>query len=122
MSDTLDGSFDELMRRVRRGDEEAASDLLRRYEPQVRRIVRICQSVMADFFVRVAAGQFELDSLDKLIKLLATMARNKVKNHAQRQQADKRDVRRVVEADVDDMKLQAAGHTPSSDVSNKELL
>src|SRR5262245_23610315 len=34
-------SFDELMRRVRAGDEQAAADLVRRYEPAIRRAVRV---------------------------------------------------------------------------------
>src|SRR5206468_1481154 len=63
--------FQELIRRVRQGDEAAAAVLVRHYEPAIRRAVRfrlldtrlgavrdstyICQSVLASFFVRAAA-------------------------------------------------------------------
>jgi hypothetical protein len=65
-------SFAELLRRVRSGDQEAATALVRQFEPEIRRVVRlrltdprmrrvidsadICQSVLANFFVRAAAG------------------------------------------------------------------
>src|SRR5438874_1787325 len=64
------------------GDQPAA-DLVRQYEPTIRRVVRsrrvdarlgavldsmdICQSVLASFFVRTAAGQFEFDSPEDLV-------------------------------------------------------
>ena len=60
-------SFQDLVDRIRAGDNEAAAELMRRYEPTVRRIARvrlgdahlrhlldsldICQSVFASFFV-----------------------------------------------------------------------
>jgi RNA polymerase sigma-70 factor (ECF subfamily) len=98
--------FRVLMDRVRAGDEAAAETLVRAYEPEIRRIVRvrlnnskmrklvdsvdICQSVLANFFVRAALGQFELDSPQKLLKLLATMACNKFNDQIRKQRADKR--------------------------------
>ncbi len=67
------------MSRVRAGDEQAATDLVRQYEPLVRREVRlhledrrlsrlfdsldVCQEVMASFFVRAAAGADALHEL-----------------------------------------------------------
>ena len=73
---TPDLSFDELVRQVGNGDEQAAGRLVRDFEPFIRRVLRarlrgprarqefdsmdICQSVFAIFFVRVAAGQFDL--------------------------------------------------------------
>jgi hypothetical protein len=36
----------------------------------------ICQSVLATFFVRVAAGEYDLKEPDDLIKLLPNMTRN----------------------------------------------
>jgi len=63
----------DLIARVRAGDQAAAAELVRDYEPHVRRAVRIqlrdprlrsvfdsadiCQSVMASFFARLALGQ-----------------------------------------------------------------
>ena len=87
-------AFEELIRRVRAGDPGAAAELVRNYEPAIRRAVRfrladarlgsllesmdICQSVLASFFVRVATGQYELETPEQLLKLLTAMARNKL--------------------------------------------
>src|SRR5437764_5832423 len=110
----------DLMRRLRAGDGTAAAELVRRYEPEIRRAVRVrltdprlrrvldsldvCQSVLGNFFVRVAAGQLQLDRPENLLRLLVTMARNKVLDHARRQQAARRDQRRVA---TDDLGLEA---------------
>jgi RNA polymerase sigma factor (sigma-70 family) len=87
-------SFAELLQRVRRGDDDAANDIFRTYEPHVKRLVRhlmrietirfmaepsdVCQSVMASFFTRVALGQYDLANPEQLAALLKRMARNKV--------------------------------------------
>ena len=96
--------FDELIRRVRGGDEAAAAELVRCYEPVVRRFVRvrlagsrlrrlfdsrdICQEVLGSFFARAARGQYELDSPEGLLSLLVVMARKKVAMRARRRQPD----------------------------------
>jgi RNA polymerase sigma factor (sigma-70 family) len=131
-------SFPELIQRVRAGDEQAAAELVRRYEPAIRVAVRvrltdpglrrfldsmdICQSVLANFFVRAANGQFELDNPEQLLHLLVTMARNKVTNHALKQQAARRDQRRVQKGGLDEDAVIADGPTPSQLVANQELL
>jgi RNA polymerase sigma factor (sigma-70 family) len=132
-------SFAGLLKRVRAGNGEAAAELLRRYEPTIRRLVRlkltdrrlgrvlesmdICQSVMANFFVRAAAGQFELDTPEQLLKLLTTMARNKLLNQVEKHQADRRDMRRQ-EAGGGEVLDGVAGRqeTPSQIVAGEELL
>jgi RNA polymerase sigma-70 factor (ECF subfamily) len=132
-------SFRALLRRVRAGEEAAAAEVVRHFEPEIRRIVRlrltdprlgrvldsmdICQSVLANFFVRAAAGQFELDSPEQLLKLLTTMARNKLLNQAQKARAGRRDQRRLC-ADGDTLleHVAAAQETPSQIVAGKELL
>jgi RNA polymerase sigma-70 factor (ECF subfamily) len=136
MSD--DTSFRDLVRRLRAGDEAAAAELLRRYEPALRRTVRvrfrdpqlrrlldsadICQSVFHNFLVRVAAGQFDLDQPEQLLKLLATMARNKLANQVEALRAQRRDYRRVEEGGLNDGQLAARGSTPSQQVAARELL
>jgi RNA polymerase sigma-70 factor (ECF subfamily) len=50
----------------------------------------ICQSVLANFFVRAAAGQWEIESPADLLKLLATMARNKLRDQLRRQNTVRR--------------------------------
>ena len=132
-----DPSFDELIRRVGGGDQEAAARLVRDFEPVVRRVVRarlrgararcefdsmdICQSVLAIFFVRVAAGEYDLKEPDDLIKLLLTMTRNKVAEKMRRQHRLRRDSRRTVGA-VEDLALAGLDPTPSSVIAGKELL
>jgi len=131
-------AFQALIGRVRAGDEEAATELVRRYEPMVRRVARvrlsdprlgrvldsmdICQSVMASFFVRAALGQYELNTPDQLLKLLATMARNKLANQANGQRAARRDVRRVDYAEAAADGVADRGGTPSRVVAARELL
>jgi RNA polymerase sigma factor (sigma-70 family) len=104
-------TFRELIERVRRGDGEAAAILVRRYEPAIRRAARfrlgdarlytvldsldICQSVLASFFVRAAAGQYEITEPEQLLGLLVRMARNKVVDHARKEQAERRSHRQV---------------------------
>jgi RNA polymerase sigma-70 factor (ECF subfamily) len=131
-------SFDDLLRRVRKGDQQAAAELVRCYEPAIRRTVRIrlrnprlrsvldsmdiCQSVLASFFVRAAAGQYELATPEQLVKLLVAMANNKLADQARREQADRRDHRRVQPVGSHADKLAAAGASPSELVSAQELL
>src|SRR5208282_2946505 len=130
-------SFDELIRRVSVGDHEAAARLVRDFEPVIRRVVRarlrnartcrefdsmdICQSVLAIFFVRVAAGQYDLKEPDDLIKLLLTMTRNKVAEKMRRQHRQRRDSRRTV-GGIEELALAGLDPTPSSVVAGKELL
>src|ERR1700722_8314118 len=111
-----DTPFVELIQRVRAGDQEAASELVRRFEPAIRRAVRVrlvddrlrrqfdstdvCQSVFASFFVRAAMGQFELEKSEQLLKLLATMVRNKVADRSDKARAGRRDYRRAADLEA----------------------
>src|SRR5262245_29921470 len=113
MGDMATGNedFPVLVRRVSAGEPEAAAELVRRYEPAIRRAARvrlvytrlnrlldsmdICQSVMASFFVRAALGQYELETPEQLLKLLATMTRNKLANQVKGHRAIRRDFRRL---------------------------
>lgn len=133
-----DDSFQELIRRVRAGDQDAASDLVRRYEPAIRRAVRvrladsrlerafdsmdICQSVLASFFMRAALGQYDLETPQQLMGLLAKMARNKLIDQVDRQQAQRRDHRRMHGASLADGQVAAKGSTPSQQLAARELL
>ncbi len=127
-----------LLKRVRSGDGAAAAELVRRYEPEIRRAVRVrltdprlrrvldsldvCQSVLGNFFVRVAAGQFDLDRPENLLRLLITMARNKVLDHARRQQAARRDQRRVAGDDTGLAAVADPSPGPSEVAVGRELL
>jgi RNA polymerase sigma factor (sigma-70 family) len=131
-------AFDELIRRVRAGDPNAAAELVRNYEPAIRRAVRfrladarlgsllesmdICQSVLASFFVRAASGQYELETPEQLLKLLTAMARNKLTSQARKQHAHRRDSRRVSSGDEAADRLVATGESPSTEVAARDLL
>jgi RNA polymerase sigma factor (sigma-70 family) len=135
MSDEL--SFRDLIGRVRRGDEQAASELVRRYEPAIRRAVRfrltdprlrrtcdsmdVCQSVLLSFFVRAASGQYDLDTPDQLLRLLTTMARNKLLNQTRQEHAARRD-NRMLNDDIDDHDLVSGSPGPQQQVEARELL
>lgn len=136
MSDAL--TFQELLVRVRAGDQEAARTLVDRYEPAIRRAVRfrltdsrlarvfdsmdICQSVLASFFVRAAAGQYDIEQPDQLLKLLVAMARNKLALQARAQQRQRRDYRRVQPAGLEEKLIAGDEPTPSVQVAGQELL
>src|SRR5882672_7102445 len=93
--------FADLLKRVRGGDSDAASELVRIYESAIRVAVRtrlsdpelrrqfdsmdVCQSVLASFFLRAAAGQYDLHDPEQLVALLTQMARNKLAMHARSQ-------------------------------------
>jgi RNA polymerase sigma-70 factor (ECF subfamily) len=131
-------SFDELICRVRSGDHDAAAELVHRYEDAIRRAVRfrltdsrlarlmdsmdICQSVLASFFVRAAAGQFDIQQPEQLIKLLVAMARNKIAMQARAQRRQCRDHRRDQPAGDDEGLFVAREPSPSQYVAGQELL
>jgi DNA-directed RNA polymerase specialized sigma24 family protein len=133
-----DDDFVELIHRVRKGDEQASAELVHRYEPAIRIAVRarltdprlrrwldsmdVCQSVLGNFFVRAATGQFELDRPEQLISLLATMARNRVTNHAKREQAARRDQRRVSPTAASDANLVDPAGDPTDAFDDRDLL
>jgi RNA polymerase sigma-70 factor (ECF subfamily) len=105
--------FRDLIRRVRAGDEQAAVEVVRLYEPAIRRAARvrladsrlqrifdsmdISQSVFGSFFVRAALGQYELDKPEQLLRLLVSMSRRKLADYARGLGAARRDFRRVGE-------------------------
>ena len=130
-------SFSELVCKVRAGDEEAAAELMRRYEPALRKAIRnrltdpamrrimdsmdVCQSVMSNFFVRTAAGQFDLKNPKQLVALLATMARNKVTNLALKERAARRGGGGA-RVGLSDVQPAARDPSPSQIVASNELL
>lgn len=131
-------SFAEFVRRIRSGDQDAAVELVRRYEPAIRLEVRrrlhdpslfplfesldICQSVLASFFVRAAVGQFDLDAPGQLLGLLTAMARNKLAHHIRHQHRQRRDSRRRGSPLEDQLAEAAGGLPPDRLVEGKELL
>ena len=130
-------TFQDLIRRVRAGDGQAAAELVRLYEPTIRRVARVrladsrlqrlfdsqdvCQSVFGSFFVRAALGEYELETPEQLLNLLVAISRKKVINQARRASAARRDFRRVEPAEAHEQ-CAAPGPSPSQEVSGRELL
>jgi RNA polymerase sigma-70 factor (ECF subfamily) len=125
--------FAEFLARVRAGDARAAEELVRRYESAIRLAVRtrltdpalrrrldsvdVCQSVLASFFVRAPAGQYDIDEP----ALLVRMAQNKLAGQARFHRRARRDARQAVGIDA------AAGQagaepSPSRAVAGRDLL
>ena len=98
--------FDELVLRASGRDEVAAAELIRRFEPDLRRLIRsamtdrglrrlldtvdVSQSVLAAFFVRLRAGGYRAIGPRQLASLLELMARHEVIDQARRQRAARR--------------------------------
>lgn len=130
--------FRELMQRVRLGDEVATSELLRRYEPALRRVIQvrlfdarvrrlhdqddICQSVLASLFVRLALGQYDVDTPEGLIQLLGAMARNKIVDKARQCDREGRAEQRVPLDQLPEDALTASAETPSQFVTMQEMI
>lgn len=132
-------SFEDMVRRIRGGDEQAAVELVREFEPLIRREVRmrlldsdllrvfdsmdVCQSVWASFFLRAANGVFELDRPEQLAGLLVQMTRNKVAAAARHQYRQRRDIRRDNPGAAQALSaLPGFDPTPSAQVGAKDLL
>ena len=86
-------NFDELLRNARTGDEIAISELVRRYEPEVRMVARarlgailrphldsvdLVQSVHKSLLLGLRAERYDISSPEKLVALATTIVRRKV--------------------------------------------
>jgi RNA polymerase sigma-70 factor (ECF subfamily) len=132
-----ESTFQRLIRRVRAGDAQAAEELVRLYEPTIRRVVRvrlgdarlqrlfdstdICQSVFGSFFVRTALGQYDLNTPEQLLHLLVNMSRKKVIDQVREAGAARRDYRRGQRLPAEDLCV-APGPSPSEQVAGEDLL
>lgn len=99
------------MLHLQQGDSSAATELVKCFEPEIRRFIRfrltdpkirrfidsldISQSVFARFFVELERGRLDVSSPQQLQNLLLAMARNKIYDNVRAAKADKRDVRRL---------------------------
>jgi DNA-directed RNA polymerase specialized sigma24 family protein len=131
-------SFVSLIERLRGGDNEAARLLLARYEPVLRRIVAIrlldrklrgivdtddiCQSVLGSFFVRLGLGQYEIADESDLLRLLATMVRNKVVSKKRRRMLEQREDVQVYIKERMEENRAGSETTPSQSLTYQELL
>lgn len=102
---------DSLLRRVRAGEQDAATALYLRYADHLRALAArqsspalaarldpddIVQSVFRTFFRRVGDGQYDVPAGDDLWRLFLVIALHKIRNAAAHHTAAKRDVRQTV--------------------------
>jgi RNA polymerase sigma-70 factor (ECF subfamily) len=132
------GNIQELLARIKDGDEGAARELLTRYESKVRLVVHrqlprllrsrfdsvdFLQSVWGSFFHRIRTGPNDLQDERKLITFLAWAARNKVIDQYRRAATQKQDIKREERLEVGgegDERL-ASGDTPSQVAQAHEI-
>jgi RNA polymerase sigma-70 factor (ECF subfamily) len=126
----------ELVELVAAGDEEAYAEIVRRFEPELRRAVRIYrlrphlqgvmdsedirQSVFRRLYLRLRRGGIEASNLAALI---ATIARNRLKSAHRSQHAECRDVGRTVATGADRFpEVASRGLLPDDEVELRDLL
>jgi RNA polymerase sigma factor (sigma-70 family) len=130
--------FVELLKRVRSGDSDAASELVRTYESAIRVAVRtrlsdpalrrqfdsmdVCQSVLASFFLRAAAGEYDLRDPPQLVALLTKMTRNKLAMRVRREYRQRRDIRRDVQLEDGFTRPHSTMDEPADQVVGRELI
>lgn len=126
MNDTNERSGD-LLARWRNGDQQAATELFRRYADRLIALARsrlsskltqrvdpedVVQSVYRSFFADARAGRYELERGGDLWQLLVTLTLHKVQHQVERSTAQKRTVERERYFGSEDS-LQALAREPS---------
>lgn len=104
-----------LIRRIRQGNQDAATQLYFRYADRLRNLARaksspalarrvdaddIVQSVFSTFFRGMSQGYYDVPSGSELWKLLLVIALNKVRAKGAHHRAAKRDVQRTASGDL----------------------
>jgi RNA polymerase sigma-70 factor (ECF subfamily) len=111
-ADLHDATDSSLLRRVRLGSEDAATQLYLRYAQRLRGLVRaqsspdlarrvdaeeIVQSIFGSFFRGASSGYYDVPVGEELWKLFLVIALNKIRAKGAFHRAAKRDVRRTTE-------------------------
>jgi DNA-directed RNA polymerase specialized sigma24 family protein len=131
-------SFDELLRKLRRGDVDVVEEFVATYDSFIRRAIRprikranlgavadsvdICQSVLGSFLIRLAAGEYELNSQQDLQNLLFSIARNKFAFLVRREYADRRDRNRNTTLQSGQFRLIADSDNPQQNAQRRDLI
>ncbi len=130
-------SFDQLMARLRAGDEDAAAWLFRHYTARLIALARarldgalrpkvdpedILQSVFKSFFLRQAEGDWDLGGWDGLWALLARITLNKCGHRIDHFRAARRDVRREIAGGAGLWEALAREPTPDAAAALTETL
>jgi RNA polymerase sigma-70 factor (ECF subfamily) len=134
----VDSDLTLLLARVGQGDEEAARQLVRRYESAIRVAVRthlsdprlrrqfdsmdVCQSVLRSFFFHMTDEGYDLHAPAQLLALLTKMAQNKLGTRARDQFRQRRDVRRLSQVAVDDVDVASQEPDPTRRIDDQDLV
>lgn len=117
MPNATDDSFDDLMARLVKGDEQAATQIFQRYGHRLIGLARshldgvmrqkvdpedVVQSVFRSFFQRNAEGNWNLDDWDSLWSMLTVITVRKCGHRIGHFRAMRRDVRREVNPSAKD--------------------
>ena len=112
-----------LIRRMKHGEQDAATALYLRYAKRLQRLATfqtseelshriatedIVQTVFRTFFRRAAQGQYSIVDGEDLWKLLLVIALNKIRKLSEYHRAKKRDIRKT--SSIDSSLLEKAGH------------
>lgn len=138
MSEDSASSFEEQVRLLRSGDNEAIGVFVEKYEPYIRRTIRfrlhrselqpaadsvdVCQSVLGSVLLRLVAGEYELHNENDLRNLLLAVANKKFLMLARHESAGKRDRGRTKYLSDMPERAQTQAHDPSQPLICQELL
>jgi RNA polymerase sigma-70 factor (ECF subfamily) len=128
----------QLLAAVRLGDDDAARELVLRYESAIRVAVRthlsdprlrrlfdsmdVCQSVLASFFANMTEGDYDLHAPGQLMALLTTMAQNKLNTRIRDQYRKRRDIRRIMGVTIEDARVASPQPGPARRLEDRDLL
>jgi RNA polymerase sigma-70 factor (ECF subfamily) len=119
-----DDSFDDLMARLLKGDEDAADQIFKRYAHRLIGLARshlggvirqkvdpedVVQSVFRSFFQRNAEGNWNLDDWDSLWSMLTVITVRKCGHRIGHFRAMRRDIRREVAGSVKEDSSSSSG-------------
>ena len=112
-----------LLRRFRRGEADAPTQLYVRYAVRLQTLAAsqtspelgrrldpedIVQTVFRTFFRRVAQGSYDVPDGEEIWKLLLVIALNKIRDAAMHHRAAKRDVRRTSSGEANEIAIRGA--------------
>ena len=136
--DDDDDWFDAALVRLTSGDPNAASELVQRFGPMVRVVIRtrlrdprlqrhfdasdVMQSVFGSFFRRAAGGEFAFDEQGQLVALLSAIAERKVAGKVRNLYRQRRDIRRDVASGDSQVRKTATALTPDRIAESQEIL
>jgi RNA polymerase sigma factor (sigma-70 family) len=142
MDDGGSSEFELLISRVRRGDEEAATQLVEELAQVIERHLRaklrlqdarlrqaidaadLCQSVMLNLFFRLSIGDYDLTKPEHLRNLAFGIARHKLLDSIDKFTSQKRDVKRetLQNTKLDSPEIGESGLGPLTYLANRELI